>query len=157
MSTVQHALIFREALLDDLAAIVRMLADDVLGKSREIEGNGLDPSYLSAFDAIKLDPNNRLIVADLEGEVVGCMQLTTIPHLTFGGRTRLQIEGVRVDRAVRGQQIGGAMIKWAINFADNEGCHLVQLTSNKHREDALRFYEALDFEPSHIGFKHYLS
>jgi len=104
-----------------------------------------------------IDSNNRLIVADLDGEVIGCMQLTTIPHLTFKGGTRLQIEGVRVDKAFRGQKVGAAMIDWAVAFARAAGCHLVQLTSNRDRDDALRFYEGCGFRPSHIGFKHYLS
>lgn len=154
MSPLRKKLGFRDALLDDLPLIVRLLADDVLGKDREVEGSRLDGAYLSAFDAIQRDPNNRLIVADLEGEIAGCMQVTLIPHLTFKGRMRLQIEGVRVDKATRGQQVGAAMINWAIDLARAKGCHLVQLTSNKQREDALRFYENLGFEPSHIGFKH---
>lgn len=157
VSILQKTLTFRDALLDDLPVIVRLLADDMLGKDREAGGNGLAPSYLSAFDAIEHDSNNRLIVADLVGKVVGCMQVTIIPQLTFKGGRRLQIEGVRVDKAARGQQVGRAMVNWAIDFARAKGCHLVQLTSNKHREDALRFYESLDFQPSHIGFKYDLS
>lgn len=138
---------------DDLPAVIRLLADDVLGQSREAAGEGMDPAYIEAFDAITLDPNNRLIVADQDGEVIACMQLTAIPHLTFKGGTRLQIEGVRVDQRYRGRKVGRTMIDWAIALADSTGCHLVQLTSNKDRGDALRFYEEQGFQPSHVGFK----
>ena len=148
---------FREATEQDIAAIVALLADDALGRTREAFDDGLDPAYRQAFDAIQRTPNNRLIVAELDGEVVGCMQLTTIPHLTFKGGTRLQIEGVRVKETVRGRQVGGRMIAWAIDSARAEGCHLVQLTSNRQRADAMRFYEGLGFEPSHIGYKLYLT
>ena len=98
-----------------------------------------------------------MIVADVDGEVAGCMQITAIPHLTFKGGTRMQIEGVRVKDTFRGRRIGAAMIAWAVEVAREKGCHLVQLTSNKSREDALRFYEVQGFEPSHVGFKLYLA
>ncbi|MEM7044797.1 MAG: GNAT family N-acetyltransferase, partial [Pseudomonadota bacterium] len=101
-------------------------------------------------------PNNRLIVAEHDGEVVGCMQLTAIPHLTFTGGKRMQIEGVRVKEAFRSQQVGRRMITWAIDEARACGCHLVQLTSNRQRTDAMRFYESVGFEPSHVGYKLYL-
>lgn len=153
---------FREARRDDVVAIVRLLADDALGRSREAfwdatgPGHQVDPAYQEAFDAIDRDPNNRLIVADVAGEVVGCMQLTAIPHLTFKGGIRMQIEGVRVKETFRGRRIGAAMITWAVDLAREQGCHLVQLTSNKSREDALRFYQGQGFEPSHVGYKLYL-
>ena len=147
---------FRDMRRDDLPAVIKLLAEDVLGQSREAAGEGIDPAYVLAFDAVARDPNNRLIVADLDGEAIACMQVTTIPHLTFKGGTRLQIEGVRVDKRYRGQKVGAAMIEWAIALADDTDCHLVQLTSNKDRGDALRFYEERGFQPSHIGFKRYL-
>ena len=147
---------FRDATRADVPAIVRLLADDELGMTRERCGETLDPAYLEAFDAIERDPNNRLIVADLDGRVVGCMQLTTIPHLTFQGGTRLQIEGVRVDPACRSQAIGSAMFRWAIELGRERGCHVVQLTTNKSRDQAQNFYQNLGFEPSHIGYKLYL-
>jgi len=157
MESPSPSLTFREMCRDDVQNVVRLLADDRLGQAREASGDTGDPAYLEAFDVIERDSNNRLIVADLDGEVIGCMQLTTIPHLTFKGGTRLQIEGVRVDKAFRGQKVGAAMIDWAVAFARAAGCHLVQLTSNRDRDDALRFYEGCGFRPSHIGFKHYLS
>lgn len=150
-------LTFRKAGRTDVPAIVRLLADDPLGSTRETVGDPVDPAYLAAFDAIDGDPNHRLMVADWEGRVVGCMQLTLIPHLTFRGGRRLQIEGVRVDQAFRGREVGAGMIEWAVAMARAEGCHLVQLTSNRERDDALRFYERQGFEPTHVGFKLNLS
>ncbi len=156
MGNLPATLAFRDAGRHDVPGIVRLLADDSLGKSREAFGDAVDSAYLGAFDRIDRDPNNRLIVADVDGEVVGCMQLTTIPHLTFKGGIRMQIEGVRVKEAFRGRRVGAAMMEWAVAAARREGCHLVQLTSNKTREDALRFYEDQGFEPSHVGYKLYL-
>ncbi|MEM8948063.1 MAG: GNAT family N-acetyltransferase [Pseudomonadota bacterium] len=157
MKNLPPSLVFRDARAEEVPAIVGLLADDSLGRSREAFGDAIDPAYQKAFEAIDRDPNNRLIVADVDGDVAGCMQLTAIPHLTFKGGTRLQIEGVRVKETFRGRRIGAAMIAWAVDVARKEGCHLVQLTSNKAREDALRFYEGQGFEPSHVGFKRYLA
>ncbi|MGI9417345.1 MAG: GNAT family N-acetyltransferase [Geminicoccaceae bacterium] len=158
MSRPLSAPVFRDARHEEVPAIVALLADDALGRSREAFGASapVDPAYAAAFEAIERDPNNRLIVADLEGEVAGCMQLTTIPHLTFKGGTRLQIEGVRVKERFRSRKIGAAMIDWAIAVARAESCHLVQLTCNRERGDARRFYESRGFTPTHVGFKLYL-
>lgn len=147
------AVSFRDARRADVPSIIRLLADDALGRSREHDGDGQDPAYLEAFEIIDADPENRLIVADLDGRVVGCMQLTFIPHMTFRGGTRLQIEGVRVDPGLRARRIGTAMIRWAIELGRERKCHLAQLTTNQVRQDARRFYENLGFEPSHIGYK----
>ncbi|MGI9492784.1 MAG: GNAT family N-acetyltransferase [Geminicoccaceae bacterium] len=156
MADASTNLLFRDAEQQDVPAIIRLLANDDLGKTRE-SGSGDDEAYQVAFDAISGDPGNRLIVADLGGRVVGCMQVTTIPHMTFCGGTRLQIEGVRVDQDVRSQDIGGKMMRWAIDLGRETGCHLVQLTTNKTRKEAQRFYEKSGFTPSHIGYKCYLS
>ena len=153
MNELSSRPLFRDARRDEIGDIVRLLADDALGRSREAYGEKQDPAYAEAFDAIDRDPNNRLIVADVDGRVAGCMQITIIPHLTFKGGRRLQIEGVRVDSAMRGRKVGRAMIEWAIDLAREQRCHLVQLTTNKSREDAIRFYEGLGFEASHIGCK----
>ena len=157
MSEAHHRPAFRDASRGDVAAIVALLSDDPLGQNREGSSRDIDPAYITAFDAIARDPNNRLIVADNAGDVIGCMQLTVIPHLTFTGGTRLQIEGVRVKGSHRGQGVGAAMIEWAVAYGQAQRCHVVQLTSNRSREDALRFYQELGFEPSHIGFKRYLT
>lgn len=140
---------------DDLPTVVAMLADDVLGAGREAAG--ADPAaYEDAFAEIEAQPGNTVYVAEQDGEVVGCFQLTLIPNLSFEGGKRAQIEGVRVAAAARGQGLGEAMMAFAISKAREEGCRMVQLTSNRKREDALRFYERLGFEPTHIGFKLYL-
>ena len=154
MAEAQTPITFREAGKEDLPAIIRLLADDALGQTRE----SLDPETLSAysiaFDKIAEDPCNRIMVADLEGQVIGCMQVTEIPHLTFCGGTRLQIEGVRIDENFRSRDIGREMMRWAIEFGRTHDCHLVQLTTNRSRKDAQRFYEKAGFAPSHIGYKY---
>lgn len=153
------AISFRSATRDDLHAIVAMLADDALGNAREVVSDPLDPAYSDAFDAISTDPNQRLIVAERASEspaparVVGCLQLTFIPGLSHRGRWRGLIEGVRVASGERGVGIGRAMIEHAVSLCRDRGCGLVQLTSNKARTDARRFYESLGFVASHDGFK----
>ncbi|MGE5674084.1 MAG: N-acetyltransferase family protein [Mycobacterium leprae] len=144
---------FRLANREDLPAIVRMLADDLLGARREEYTLPLPPSYYTAFEAIDSDPNNELIVAELDGTVCGVLQLTYIPYLTYRGRWRALIEGVRVDSSRRGSGIGRKLFQWAIERAQEKGCHLVQLTTDKARPDALRFYESLGFVASHEGMK----
>ena len=144
--------IFRTATEDDLPAIVALLADDVIGAARETAA-GEDAAYRSAFAAIAADPRNHLIVADAGGEVAGTLQLTFIPGLSRRGAERAQIEAVRVAAAYRGRGLGHQMIAWAVDQARTRGCRLVQLTSDKRRTDALRFYESLGFEATHEGFK----
>lgn len=150
-------LCFRDAEQKDIVAIIHLLAHDELGKTRENDTGADDAAYQAAFNQISCDSRNRLIVAELDGRVVGCMQMTTIPHMTFRGGTRLQIEGVRVDHAFRSQDIGGEMMRWAISFGRANGCHLVQLTTNRTRIEAQCFYERSGFTPSHIGYKYGLS
>lgn len=142
-------LTFRPARRDDLPELVRMLADDPLGARREVISDPLALGYQAAFAAIEADPNNELIVA-IRGEVVvGMLQLTFIPYLTHQGRWRALIEGVRVASGARSAGIGGAMFHWAIERARHRGCGMIQLTTDKARDDALRFYERLGFVPSH--------
>jgi GNAT superfamily N-acetyltransferase len=147
---------FSKATRDDLPAIVRLLADDVLGAKRERYETPLPESYLRAFEAIDADPNNELVVARMDGEVVGVLQLTFIPYLTYQGGWRALIEAVRVDSKRRSQGLGKALFEWAIDRARAQGCHLVQLTTDKARADARRFYEALGFVASHEGMKLHL-
>ena len=147
---------FRSATLADVPEIVRLLAEDALGRSRERYGDALSPAYAEAFAAIDADPNNELVVATVGDRVVGCMQLTTIRYLNFHGGTRLQVEGVRVDREMRSRGIGEAMLRYTIERATASGCHLVQLTTNAQRTDAHRFYRRLGFEATHVGFKLHL-
>ncbi|MEQ9609752.1 MAG: GNAT family N-acetyltransferase [Kiloniellaceae bacterium] len=140
----------RRAMRDDLPAIVALLADDALGKTREAPG---DPCYAEAFAAIERDANQFLAVVDDGGEVVGCFQLSFIPGLSLKGMWRGQIESVRIAASRRGQGLGHLMIGWAIDESRRRGCGLVQLTMNKSRQDSHRFYESLGFEATHEGFK----
>jgi GNAT superfamily N-acetyltransferase len=141
----------RPATQDDVPAIVAMLADDPLGAQRE-SPNDLTP-YTTAIDRLTSDPNQHLVVAVREGRVVGTLQLTVIPGLSRRGSTRSLIEGVRVHADERGSGLGTQLIEWAIDTSRREGCHLVQLTSDRTRTDAHRFYERLGFAASHVGFK----
>jgi GNAT superfamily N-acetyltransferase len=144
---------FRQAATDDLAAIVALLADDPIGRGRENPGPQLDTRYRDAFDAIERDPNQLLLVAERDAQVIGVLQLTFIPGLTRRGMWRGQIEGVRVAADERASGIGRAMLVWAVEECRKRGCGLVQLTSDKRRSGAHRFYEALGFEATHEGYK----
>jgi GNAT superfamily N-acetyltransferase len=141
----------RAAVADDVPAIVAMLADDPLGAQRE-SPDDLTP-YLTALERLSADPNQRLVVAVREGRVVGTLQLTIVPGLSRRGATRSLIEGVRVHADERGSGLGTQLIEWAIDESRDQGCQLVQLTSDKTRTDAHRFYERLGFTASHTGFK----
>ena len=130
-----------------------MLADDDLGARRERISGPPAKTYVDALDAIERDPNNRFVVIELDGEVAGCLQLTLIPGLSRNGAKRGQIESVRVHADQRGQGLGRALVEWAIAECRRQGCHLVQLTTDKTRSDARRFYEKLGFTASHEGMK----
>jgi ribosomal protein S18 acetylase RimI-like enzyme len=147
---------FREATRNDVPRIVQMLADDVLGKSRERYEMPLPEVYFEAFEAIARDPNNELVVAVLDGSIVGVLQLTFIPYLTHQGGWRALIEGVRIASEARGMGIGHELIRWAIDRAAVRRCRIVQLTTDKSRPDALRFYESLGFRATHEGMKLHL-
>ncbi len=149
MSEVQ----FRDATLADLPAIIALLAEDTLGEKREDASVPLDPGYEAAFAAIKSDPGQRLIVAELGCRVVGTMQLSTIPGLAFRGAWRGQIEAVRIAGDLRSQGLGEQLIAHAVEQFRAGGCRFVQLTSHKTRTDAHRFYERLGWTRSHDGFK----
>jgi GNAT superfamily N-acetyltransferase len=150
---VTESLEFRLAVLQDLDQIVAMLADDVLGSKRERYEQPLPASYLQAFQAIAEDPNNELVVACFGYEVVGVQQITFTPYITHQGGWRATIEGVRTASSVRGKGVGTQLINWAIERAKERGCHLIQLTTDKQRPDALRFYERLGFQATHEGLK----
>ncbi len=145
---------FRKAHSGDLPAIVALLADDPLGAAREIAAERPDRAYLDAFAAIDADSNQLLAVAiDDDDRVIGCLQLSFIPGLSRTGMWRGQIESVRIAANHRGSGLGAAMIEWAVEQARARGCGLVQLTSDKRRPDAIRFYEKLGFVASHEGLK----
>ncbi len=142
---------FRAATEDDLEAIVAMLADDHLGTQRE-SPDDLTP-YREALAVISADDRLMQVVVEQAGVIVGTMQLSITPGLSRKGMSRMQIEGVRVSSASRSGGIGKHMIQWAIDYARDRGCGLVELTTDKSRVDAHRFYDRLGFEQSHLGYK----
>ncbi|MEU7925228.1 GNAT family N-acetyltransferase [Micromonospora sp. NPDC049801] len=144
-------MIFREAVRADLPAVIALLADDVLGKARDF--TQVDEAYERAFADISADPRNFLIVAEQDGDLVGCLQITYIPGLGRHGAERSLIESVRVRSDRRGQGLGRQMMAWVIDQARRRGCALVQLTTDKSRTDAHRFYLGLGFRASHEGMK----
>jgi GNAT superfamily N-acetyltransferase len=145
--------LFRAARAEDLPAIIALLAEDVLGATREAPGPPPDPAYAAAFAAIAADPNQLLAVAEVAGEVAGTLQLSFIPGLARRGAWRGQIEAVRVAARHRGAGLGAEMFAWAIGQCRARGCSLVQLTTDKARADAHRFYERLGFRATHEGYK----
>ncbi len=151
-------MIFRIAQREDVPAIVGMLADDDLGQQRERFDDPLPGSYYEAFAKIDGDPGQELIVVeDAGGEIIGTLQLSFIPYLTYQGGTRAQIEAVRIRKDRRGQGLGEQLFRWAINRAKEKNAHLLQLTTDKKRPDARRFYEQLGFRASHEGMKMHFS
>ncbi|WP_068110146.1 GNAT family N-acetyltransferase [Tropicimonas marinistellae] len=127
-----------------------MLADDMLGQGRE--GTDL-AQYVAAFDAMRAEGGNLLIVGELAGDVVATYQLTFISGLSLKATRRAQIESVRIAAPFRGRGLGAAMFADAEARARAAGCGLLQLTTNRARERAQSFYEGLGYTPSHIGFK----
>ena len=146
-------LVIRRAWIEDLGAVIALLADNPLGSGRE--SSDLAP-YVTAFDQISADPNQFLAVAEADGRIVGTLQLSFIAGLSRGGMRRGLIEAVRVAGDLRGRKIGEALIHWAMDMCRKEGCGLVQLTTDKSRTDAHRFYDRLGFEASHLGYKRML-
>lgn len=145
---------YREAHRADLPAIVRMLAQDKLGQEREKYHEPLPKTYYDAFARIKKDPNQELIVMESpELGIIGTMQLSFIQYLTYQGGIRAQIEAVRIREDQREKGWGKQLFEWAIRRAKERGAHLLQLTSDKQRPEAIHFYESLGFKASHEGLK----
>jgi GNAT superfamily N-acetyltransferase len=144
---------FRRATEGDIASIVAMLADDPLGAAREDLSTPLAQAYVNAFRAIDADPNQQLTVMTEDGVVVGTLQLTFIAGLSRKGALRGQIEAVRVAAGKRGAGLGQKLFEWAIAECRARGCRTVQLTTDKSRADAHRFYDRLGFKASHVGYK----
>ena len=151
--TEETNLQIRVARREDVPAIVRLLADDPLGAKRESVAETLPEVYTSAFEAVEASPDNEIIVGECDGAVIACLQITYIPGLGRKGVLRAQIEAVRVASPLRGAGLGERMMREAITRAGQRGCGLVQLTSDKERTDAHRFYERLGFIASHDGMK----
>jgi GNAT superfamily N-acetyltransferase len=146
-------LVLRRATAADLPALVALLADDVLGKTREDPGLPLAQGYRDAFEAIAASPNQYLMVAEQDGRPVGTLQLILVPGLSRRGAWRGIVEGVRIAADRRGQGLGRHLMAWAIAECRARGCASVQLTTDRRRTDAHRFYEGLGFKPSHAGYK----
>jgi len=151
--TTPPDLLFRPSTRADVPAIVKLLATDKLGAKREIYSDPLPESYYRAFEAIEQDPNNELIVTEVSGNVIGVLQITYLPGMTYRGGWRCLIEGVRIADEFQSQGIGRRLFEWVIERAREKGCYLVQLTSDKTRIDAIRFYQNLGFVASHEGMK----
>jgi ribosomal protein S18 acetylase RimI-like enzyme len=154
---MNNELIFRLAKEEDLIEIVRMLFDDSLGATREKFENNLSDNYIKAFKNIQGDSNQELTVVELNGEKVATFQLTFIQYLTHQGGLRAQVEAVRTNSNYRGQGIGTKVFNYIIERAKEKGCHLLQLTSDKKRTEAIKFYEAMGFNATHEGMKLKLS
>ncbi len=148
---------FRKAQRSDVPQIVKLLAEDMLGKVREQYTDPLPQCYYEAFDKIDSNENEELLVIEsTAGEIIGTLQLSFLQHLSYRGRVRAQIESVRVRKDSRNAGLGKQMIEWAIRRAKERNAHVVQLASDKKRGDAIRFYERLGFRPTHEGMKLYL-
>lgn len=143
--------VIRRATASDLAAIVALLVDDEIAVGRE-SPDDLTP-YQRAFEVIAAEKHELLVVAERNGEVIGTVQLSLLPGLSRRGAVRAQIEGVQVASSERGNALGVYLLEWAIDQARSWGCQLVQLTSDKRRVDAHRFYERVGFTATHEGFK----
>jgi GNAT superfamily N-acetyltransferase len=141
----------RRAAAADVPTIVELLADDVLGRTREQPAD-LAP-YDAAFAEIDADPDELLLVAEAEGTIVGTLQVSFVRRLSRRGALRAQIESVRVAESARGSGVGAALMTYALDRARDRGCGIAELTSDKARPDAHRFYERLGFVASHEGFK----
>jgi len=147
---------FQIAQKEHLESIVGMLANDKLGSQRENYKVPLPEEYVKAFDKIEKDENQRLFVALENDQVVGTFQLSFLQYLTYRGGVRAQIEAVRVHESYRNKGLGKQLINKAVELAKSEGAHVVQLTTDKQRPEALKFYESLGFKASHEGMKLHL-
>jgi ribosomal protein S18 acetylase RimI-like enzyme len=146
-------IVFRRARASDLPSIIALLADDDLGRFREDASIPINIKYVGAFEALQRDPNQLLAVAVSGETVVGCVQVSFIPGLSRMGMWRGQVESVRIASSRRGSGLGHRLFEWVITECRGRGCGLVQLTSDKARVDARRFYESLGFRASHEGMK----
>lgn len=144
---------FRHATIEDLPDIVQMIANDKLGQTREAFTLPLPDFYNNAYRNIHADPNQELIVLEYDNKVIGTLQLSFIQYLTYKGGTRAQIEQVRIHENFRGQGLGTVLFEWAIAKAKDKGAHVLQLTTDKKRPEALNFYKQLGFKDSHEGMK----
>lgn len=150
------SLTVRKATFEDLPRIVELLVDDDLGQTRELNQESIASSYVKAFMKIDSDPNQYLMVVISHTQLVGTCHLTLLPSLTYTGSMRMQIEAVRIAKDYRGQKIGEWMMQQAFDYAKKHDVKIIQLTTNKHRPKAKKFYERLGFQPTHEGMKCFL-
>ena len=145
----------RPAVINDLPEIISLLQNDKLGKNRQLDFHENEETYVQAFENIIQDPYQHLMVLqETESqEVIGTLQLSFIQYLTYSGGLRAQIEAVRVNAEYREKGLGKLLVHWAVRKARQEGAHLVQLTSDLQRPEAIKFYENLGFKHSHAGMK----
>jgi GNAT superfamily N-acetyltransferase len=148
-----QSLTFRDATAADLRFILQSVVEDSVVPTGDDPANASDPRYVAALEAMRADPNQLMMIAELDGIPVGCLQLTFIPGIPGNGLWRGLVENVHITPSQRNKGLGAQMMNWAIEQCRARGCGLVQLTSNKKRLDAHRFYERLGFEKSHEGFK----
>jgi GNAT superfamily N-acetyltransferase len=146
---------YRNATVADLPLILTLIVEDSVISTGDDPAHGMNAEYTAALAAIDADPNNEMIVVEEDGTPVGCFQLTYLPGLMRRGAWRGMIEAVHVAESHRNRGLGSAMMQWALDRCRERGCAMVQLTSNKLRTDAHRFYERLGFKRSHEGFKYY--
>ena len=145
---------FRKATKKDVSFIVKMIANDALGKLREDYQEPLPTVYYDAFENINKDPNQELnVVEDENAEIIGTLQMSYLQYLTYQGGIRAQIEAVRIREDLRGKGVGKILFEWAIERAKQKKAHVLQLTTDKKRLDAIQFYEKLGFKASHEGMK----
>jgi GNAT superfamily N-acetyltransferase len=150
------SLTYRKAVEADLPFIVKLLSDDAVRATDDRPDEPFHPRYVAALRELEIDPNQMMMLAMLGDETVGTIQLTFIPGISGLGTKRCLLEAVHIAPTHRSKGLGSQMIQWAIEQARQRGCGMVQLTSNKKRLDAHRFYERLGFLKSHEGFKYYL-
>jgi GNAT superfamily N-acetyltransferase len=146
-------LVIRPAGRADVPAVVALITDDAIAAARESAPGGGDDAYLAAFDRIDADPDDVLLVGEVDGRVVACAQVTLLHHLSRQGGTRAQVESVRVARDQRGTGLGSRLMQAVEDHARAHGATMLQLTTDRRRTDAHRFYERLGFEASHLGMK----
>lgn len=144
---------FRYANEADLSTLISLLYDDDLGSARESTDPKMYDAYRTAFQRIQASPDNYIILAEAEEEIIGMLQLTLLPGLTHSGSLRGQIEGVRVKKGFRAKGIGRKLFRFAIESAERAGCNIIQLTTDRKRPDAIAFYTSLGFRDSHLGMK----
>ena len=157
MGTVKNDIRFRVATTTDLPTIIAMLTEDPVAQGREECGESEDDAYRRAFSRIQDDPNNEIIVGTIADRIVGFLQVTFMPSLTYCGSWRAHVEGVRVARSMRNRGVGTALFGYVRRIAEARGCRLLQLTTDKRRDDAVKFYRSLGFVETHRGMKLWLN